>query len=111
MANEFETALKDTVKKVAQYVDDAATLTIETQYVEIGSDGAANFEAAKPVARTVIKLDGDSAATLPMHRNEAGVLEVDEALFELHQENVATAIEYRARILNALTGALLNSLK
>jgi hypothetical protein len=33
-------------------------------------------------------------------------LEVDAALFELHQQNVNTAIEYRARILNSLLSTL-----
>jgi hypothetical protein len=31
---------------------------------------------------------------------------VDTALFDVHQRNVTVAIEYRARLLNALLGAL-----
>ncbi len=42
-----------------------------------------------------------------MRAAEAGGLEVDLSLFNLHQENVNTAIEYRARILNSLLSPLL----
>jgi hypothetical protein len=43
-----------------------------------------------------------------MRRNETGALEVDVTLFELHQQNVATAIDYRSSILNALLGTLVS---
>lgn len=107
MPNEFENALKNTAASVAKYVQDAATLQVETRYVEVSSNAAPDFEQARPAARTVIRLDGDSEAVLPMRKNEAGTMEVDAALFELHQQNVSTAIEYRARILNALLSTLL----
>lgn len=106
MANELENALKSTAANVARYVENAATLLVETRFVEIGVDGKPDFDQAHPVARTVIKLDGDSATVVPMQKNEAGVLEVDNDLFNLHQQNVNTAIEYRARILNALLNTL-----
>jgi hypothetical protein len=106
MASELETALKNAAASVAQYVKDIATMTVETQYVEVGPDGAVDFSQAHPVARTVIKLDGDSQSVVPVRRNEAGVQEVDSGLFELHQQNVTTTIEYRARMLNALLSTL-----
>jgi hypothetical protein len=107
MPSEFETALKNAAASVAKYVQDAAVMTVETKYVEVGPGGSANFDEARPIARTVIKLDGDSESVAPMRKTEAGTLEVDVALFDLHQQNVATTIEYRARILNALLGTLL----
>jgi len=79
---------------------------VETKYVEVGKDGSVDFNQARPVARTIIKLDGDSESVVPVRRNEAGAPEVDSALFELHQQNVTTTIEYRARMLNALLGTL-----
>lgn len=106
MATEFESALKNAATSVAQYVRDAATMQVETKYVEVAPGGAADFTQAHPIARTIIKLDGDSETIVPMRLNEAGVLEVDAALFEMHQQNVSTAIEYRASILNALLEAL-----
>lgn len=108
MPNEFDTALRNAAASVAKYVKDAAMMQVETQYVEVGKDGTADFAAAKPAARTIIRLDGDSEAVVPMRQNEAGVLEVDGSLFALHQENVTTAIEYRARILNALVSTILS---
>jgi len=106
MANEFDTALKNIATSVAQYVKDASMMQVETRYVEIGEKGSADFEAARPVARTIIKLDGDSETILPLRKNEAGGTVVDSDLFDLHKQNVSTAIDYRARILNALLGTL-----
>lgn len=106
MANEFDTALKNVATSIAQYVKDASIMKVETRYVEIGEKGSADFEAARPVARTVIKLDGDSETILPTRKNEAGSTVVDSELFELHKQNVSTAIEYRARILSSLLSTL-----
>lgn len=106
MANELDKALKSAATSVAGYVKDASTMLVETYYVEVGPEGSAAFDQAKPVARSLIKLDGDSETVMPMRANDAGVMEVDAELFDLHQQNVNTAIEYRARILNALLGTL-----
>ena len=106
MANEFETALKNVATSIAQYVKDASMMQVETHYVEIVGNDPAGFEKARPVARTIIKLDGDSETVVPMRKNEAGNSVVDTELFELHQQNVSTAIDYRARILNALLSTL-----
>jgi len=105
MASELENAIKSAAEKVAQYISDAATLTVETRFVEIGADGV-NFDAAKPIARSIIKLDGDSSTVIPMRKGTKGQTEVDTALYEIHQNNVNTAIEYRAKILNAVLGTL-----
>ena len=106
MPTEFDTAMKNAAASVAKYVEDAATMQVETRYVEIGPGGALDFEKSSPVARTIVRLDGDSETILPMRKNQGGALEVDAALFELHQQNVNTAIEYRARILNSLLSTL-----
>ncbi len=81
-------------------------MMVETYYVEVGPEGSAAFDQAKPVARSLVKLDGDSETVMPMRKNEAGLMEVDAELFDMHQQNVDTAIEYRSRILNALLGTL-----
>ena len=106
MATELDKSIKSVAARVAQYVDDVATLTLETHYVHLSGDGDASFDRARPVARTTIKLDGDCDLVVPMREAEASRFEVDAALLEVHQQNVASAIEYRARILNALLGAL-----
>lgn len=74
-------------------------MTVETKYVEMGAQG---FDEAKLAARTIVKLDGDGETVLPMKKTEAGTLEVDTVVFELHQQNVQTAIDYRAKMLNSL---------
>ncbi len=106
MPSEFDSAMKTMTASVVKYVQDAAVLQVETRYVEVNSQAAADFDQSKPAARTTIRLDGDSETVMPMRKNEAGSLEVDGSLFELHQQNVNTAIEYRARILNALLGTI-----
>ena len=103
MANEVENALKAVATKISAYVDDIATLSVETKYIQVGADGAA--QTAHTAAKTVIKLDGDSEITVPLQA-ATGPSEVDNALFGIHQRNVATAIDYRARMLAALLEAL-----
>jgi hypothetical protein len=106
MANELDAAIKSAATNVAKYIGDAATLTVETKFVEVGQQGFGDFASAAPAARTIIRMDGDSELVAPVRKTEAGAYEVDEALFELHQLNVETAIEYRARILTALLETL-----
>jgi hypothetical protein len=108
MANDFTTSLRNAAANVAKYVEDAAELEVVTKFVEVGGDAASDFESAKPVARTIIKLDSDSEIIFPMRAGAGGALEVDMTLFELHQQNVATTIDYRARILNALLSTVLS---
>ena len=83
-----------------------ATMTVETRYVEIGSGGDVDFSQARPAARTIIKLDGDSETIIPVRKPETGESEADTVLFDLHQSNVTTAIDYRASMLDALLGTL-----
>ena len=80
MANDFTSSLRNAAASVAKYVDDAATMEVVTKYVEIGDDSASDFEAAKPVARTIIKLDSDSETIFPMRAGQDDVLEVDMSL-------------------------------
>ena len=106
MATDLETSLRQAASKIAQYVDDVATMTVVTQYVAVESNGDVVFDQAKPLARTVLKLDGDSESVVPMRTTAEGRPELDRDLLNLHQANVSTAIEYRARILSALVDAL-----
>ncbi len=105
MATELENSIKRAAETVAKYVEDVATLTVETCYVEVGGS-ADNFEQAKPGARTIIKLDADSQTVIPMQKSGTAGLEVDTALLAVHDKNVASAIEYRARMLSALIAIL-----
>jgi hypothetical protein len=108
MANDFTSSLRNAAASVAKYVEDAAEMEVITKYVEIDSDAEADFETAKPVARTLIKLDSDSETVFPMRAGQGDALEVDLPLFELHQQNVSTAIDYRARILSALLSTVMS---
>ena len=101
MSTNLNTSLRNTAAKVAKYVEDAAEMSVETKYVIV--DEAGNH-TPKLAARTIVKLDGDSESTVPLNET-GGRLEVDADLFAIHERNVQTAIEYRARILRSLMGA------
>ena len=106
MANDLENSIRRATERIAKYVEDVATLTVETGYVQLGANADVDFAQAKPAARTTIRLDGDCQLIVPMQTGESGQLEIDASLFTLHERNVNTAIEYRARILDALLSAL-----
>lgn len=99
---ELKEALKSAADKIAKYVEDAATMTVETRYVEVG----AGTDNSKMLARTIVKLDGDSETILPMKPGPDGLLVVDTVVNEMHQENVQTAIDYRTEMLERLLGVL-----
>ncbi len=106
MANELENSIKKAAVKIAQYVEDVAKLTVETKYVEVGSEQATDYSQARPIANTMIAIDGDSHTVVPMQRTKEGGLEIDNALYEVHQDNVATAIAYRTEMMESLLGLL-----
>jgi O-phosphoseryl-tRNA(Cys) synthetase len=114
MADEIQEILRDVAKRIGEFVDNAATMTVETWYVEVGGEGievdetgVANFKKnAKPAAQTVVKFDGDSVGVIPMRKADSGDLEVHKELLALHVQNVRTATEYRSSILNSLVGIL-----
>lgn len=100
MPGELMNSIKTIAEKVAGYVNDAAELSVVTEYMDTGAIDAAS---ARPAATTIIKLDGDCKCVVPVHRAADGSeVEIDAALFELHQRNVDAAIEYRARMIQAL---------
>jgi hypothetical protein len=111
MANELENSIKNALAKVAKYIEDAATMTVQTQYTRIDQGENVNFDQAKPAALTIIKLDGDCRAVIPMQEGANGQLEIDAALLSAHRDNVTTAIEYRARILSSLLSGLQSRFK
>ena len=99
---ELKEALKNVADNIAKYVDDAASMTVETRYIEMGGKP----EDAKLAARTIVKLDGDSESIIPMKKGPDGVLVVDTVVSEMHQQNVQAAIDYRSEILERLLAVL-----
>jgi hypothetical protein len=106
--------MRDVAETIADLIEDAANMTVETWYVEVGVDdvpvdaeGKADFRRnAHPLALTEVKFDGDSVAVLPMRRTADGRLEVDDESRDLHERNVRTATLYRSGLLNSLVGIL-----
>ncbi|HEY6246948.1 MAG TPA: hypothetical protein VIX17_23550 [Pyrinomonadaceae bacterium] len=100
MPSEIEQTIKNVAEKIGKYIQDAATLTVQTDY--LNTEGAADFAQSKAAALTVIKLDGDCKTVVPVRQRDDGPAEIESGIFGLHQQNVTTAIEYRSRILHAL---------
>lgn len=97
MPGELMNSIKTIAEKVAGYVNDAAELSVVTEYMDTGAIDAAS---ARPAATTIIKLDGDCKCVVPVHRAADGSeVEIDAALFELHQRNVDAAIEDRKSVV------------
>ena len=112
MSEDFVDALKGVVNKVGDAVANAAEMSVQTWFLvldeaEGASGGAAaknDFETKKrPLARTIVKFDGDSEAIVPMRRTGEG-LQVDEQLLKMHNENVETARKYRSDVVNMFLG-------
>jgi hypothetical protein len=102
MATELETTVRSAAQNLASALERATELVVETQWVEVGDDGAVSWDDARPVSKTVMTLGGDTTLTIPMMRTEGGALQRDAELLELHMRNVEAAIDYRNGLLAAL---------
>ncbi len=118
MDDELQKTFNVVAGKIGAVVENALTLTVETWYLTVDGDAGASGAAAKPdfdnksrpMARTEIKVDGDSKNVVPMRTGDDGNPEVDKELLGLHNENVQIAREYRSEITNTLIG-LVSSLR
>jgi hypothetical protein len=93
---DLDNTLRTVAQKVGEYVENLATLTVETKTI----NAAGGTETV--IARSVLRIDGDSEALLPV--DDAGNVRTD--LLELHRQNVVTAMSYRSQIVSALLMAL-----
>jgi hypothetical protein len=106
MASNLDDSVREAAAKVRQYVEDAAVMQVRTFYVLTGTEPLKEIDPERPGAFTEVKLDGDTKVVVPMRKGRDDTLELDEALFNIHERNVAMATSYRAQVLNALIGLL-----
>lgn len=106
MASNLDDSIREAAAKVRQYIEDAAVMQVSTYYVLTGTEEIAKLEGERPGAFTEVKLDGDTRIVVPMRKGRDGTMELDEALFTVHERNVQSATDYRARVLGALIGLL-----
>ena len=99
MATDLQNSIRNAAERIVQYIDDASSMTVETKYVIVDAAGDIAFDQAKPLARSDMALDGDSDSIVPMRLTEAGRLDLDASLLELHMANVETAIQYHKSAL------------
>ena len=98
---DLTTALKKAGEDLAKQISDASELQIVTKWVMADENGDVDWATAKPVARTVINLDGDSELIIPMTK-EGGTLIVRQDLLALHETNVANARAYREKLYDMI---------
>lgn len=104
MAEQWEVSIKNTAQKLADALQDAATLTVKTEFVEAAATGGAQ---TTPITLTTeIHLDADSLNAVPVTRVEGVGLQVNQDLYQIHASNVQAATEYRLKILHALLDAV-----
>ncbi|MCG3141019.1 MAG: hypothetical protein HDKAJFGB_02183 [Anaerolineae bacterium] len=109
MAEQWEVSVKNAAQKLADALQDAATLTVKTEYVEAATAGGA---ASTPLSLTTeIHLDADSLNSVPVTRVEGVGLQVNQDLYQIHASNVQAAMDYRLRVLNALLDAVQTQLR
>lgn len=106
MATNLDDSTREAAAKVRQYIEDAAVMQVRTFYVLTGAEPLSGIDPERPGAFTEVKLDGDTKVVVPMRKGRNGDMELDEALFTIHERNVAMATSYRAQVLNALVGLL-----
>jgi hypothetical protein len=106
MASNLDDSIREAAAKVRQYVEDAAVMQVRTFYVLTGTEELSGLDAERPGAFTEVKLDGDTKVVVPMRKGRDETMELDEALFSIHERNVQSATDYRARVLGALIGLL-----
>jgi hypothetical protein len=106
MASNLDDSIREAAAKVREYVEDAAVMQVRTFYVLTGTEELAKLDAERPGAFTEVKLDGDTKVVVPMRKGRDDTMELDEALFSIHERNVQSATDYRARVLGALIGLL-----
>ncbi|MCC7165926.1 MAG: hypothetical protein IT331_25735 [Anaerolineae bacterium] len=109
-ARSVEESVKAAVAKISQYVSDIAELEVETRYLVIGADGnlpvgadgKVDFAQANAAALSQIKIDGDCYTVVPIRKTADGDFVFQETLNQVHERNVAAAVQYRKDIVEAL---------
>lgn len=94
---EFGRKLVEVFKEVSE---DLGTLTVVTTTgsvttTEKKSTGAEVYDIKEEgiAAKTIIEIDGDIIVKLPVVDQEGNAIEVNERILEIHEENVAMAME------------------
>jgi hypothetical protein len=95
--SEFGKKLVEVFKAVSE---DLGTLTVVTttgkvEKIEKKSTGADIYDIKEEgiAAKTIIEIDGDIIVKLPVVDQEGNAVELNERILEIHEENVAMAME------------------
>ena len=94
----WKTSLNNAVTNLLKALEDASKLTVETRILKVGAPGSdAEDVKGKLVARTEIRVDGDTFNNLPVIDEEKG--EVHEGLLALHNQSIDRALKYRSELI------------
>ena len=87
-------------KTVKEAVKDLSTLTVitTTGRIQTGTKASTGepikvIEETGILAKTIIEIDGDITVRVPVKDEDGNEVVIDERMLELHQENVAMAVE------------------
>jgi len=96
----FGDLAKKLAEIIANVIKDLGTLEIITTTgkvikIQKKSTGADVFDIEETgiAAKTIIEIDGDIIVKLPVKDTEGGLVEIDEKILQIHDENVAMAME------------------
>jgi hypothetical protein len=111
MPREWENTINEAVAKFIGAIGDIAKLEITTMYVVVGENGVANFDQAKPAAKTVIELEGDYQDYIPVRLvketdHAQALLQIDRDLYRMHGENVEKALAYRNSLFSTVMAGI-----
>jgi hypothetical protein len=98
-----EQQIREALQSIAKALQDAATLTVTTSVKVMNPDNPAATAAAPEteIAKTVMKIEGDRAITLPVVAGAADFT-VPKEIIEYHQKNLDEAIAYRKELVGML---------
>ena len=99
--SDLTVALKKAAEELAKQISDASELRVETKWVMASDSGDVDWSTARPVARTIVQLDGDSELIIPMTK-EGDALVIRRDLLVLHEGNVANARAYREKLYDII---------
>lgn len=103
----LEGAILNVANKVAAIVSDFSKLTVETRVARLenldtGLDNDTAITAYPLIAMTEFNADGDATFVVPVQGAEYQV----HSLYDLHRQQVETALKYRADMIASVVQAI-----
>jgi hypothetical protein len=106
--NNIQQYILEAMNKLAAALKDAAELNVVTNVYIIDAENPNRKASELEAAKTIMKMDGDRDQWIPVLKRENNVLEVYDAIAEIHNQSLNEAIEYRKQALEMVLEFLRN---